>query len=384
MPTTESSIALLVPDLPDTDELLPWLRRIDAARWYTNGGPLLRELESLLQQQWPAPGAPGSAPGLDVVALNNGTTALELAIMAMALPRGASVLMPSFTFPATASAALRGGLQPVFADVSHDTWQLTPANARAIAARQPLALVMPVATFGCPVDVDDWDAFSNDTGIAVLVDAAGAFGQQPVGRLTHLAFSLHATKPFGIGEGGLIATRDGALAERVRQLANFGFSAGRVEAWGSNGKLSEYAAAVALAQWQRWPALQAGRRAQWRHYLPLLKPLPGGDLQQGFDGSDDGAPLPANVIVQLPNPAAPIKAALAVAGIETRAWYCPPLHQQPAFSDCALASMDASGALANTERLASHSLGLPWHTRLSEADMARVTSTLGNILATPA
>ena len=81
---------------------------------------------------------------------------------------------------------------------------------------------------------------------------------------------------------------------------------------------------------------------------------------------------------------APIKAALAVAGIETRAWYCPPLHQQPAFSDCALASMDASGALANTERLASHSLGLPWHTRLSDADMARVTSTLGNILATPA
>ena len=132
MPTSESPIALLVPDLPDADALLPWLRRIDAARRYTNGGPLAVEIETLLADQWPAPArsAKHEPAALNVVGLNNGTSALELAIMALALPRGASVLMPSFTFPATASAALRGGLQPVFADVSHDTWQLTPANAR--------------------------------------------------------------------------------------------------------------------------------------------------------------------------------------------------------------------------------------------------------------
>lgn len=378
MPERDCDIALLVPDLPDAEALLPWLKRIDAARWYTNGGPLLREWEALLVAAWPAPSCNvNTVPSaLNVVSLNNGTSALELAIMALQLPRGGSVLLPSFTFPATASASLRGGLAPVFSDVSASRWQLEPDMARTIAAQRALALVMPVATFGCPVDVAAWDAFSADTGIPVLIDAAGAFGQQAVGEHTHLAFSLHATKPFGIGEGGLLATRNRAFAERVRRLANFGFDAGRVETWGSNGKPSEYAAAVALAQWQRWPQVQAVRRRQWQHYLPLLHGLPGITLQEGFSPASkalaDDAVLPANIVVQLPVPAAPVRTTLAQAGIETRAWYCPPLHRQPASAACALANDE----LAISDHLASHSLGLPWHTRLLEADMARVAQAL--------
>ena len=379
MTSTDHAISLLVPDLPDADALLPWLRRIDAARWYTNGGPLLNELESLLQRQWPSLPTPASA-ALAVVALNNGTCALELAIMAMALEKGASVLMPSFTFPATASATLRSGLKPVFADVSPDRWQLEPDAARAIAARQPIALVMPVATFGAPVDVAAWDAFVADTGIPVLVDAAGAFGQQAVGERAHFVFSLHATKPFGIGEGGLFATRDGALAAQVRRLANFGFDNGQVVAIGGNGKLSEYAAAVALAQWRRWPDVQAARRAQWQHYLPLLRALPGTSLQRGFsaqaDVLDDTVALPANVVLHLPSAAAPMRKALAAAGIGSRAWYCPPLHRQPVFAGCAL----ASATLANTDALATQALGVPWHTRLAAADMSRVATVLRYVL----
>jgi len=379
MPAAEPGIALLVPDLPDAHALLPWLQRIDAHRWYTNGGPLLQELESLLSRQWPSLESAPATVGLNVVALNSGTAALELAIMALALPAGAAVLMPSFTFPATASAAMRAGLKPVFADVSHDRWQLEPDAARAIAAQQTIALVMPVATFGCPVDVAGWDAFVTDTGIPVLIDAAGAFGQQAVGERTHFAFSLHATKPFGIGEGGLFASRDGALAERVRCLANFGFDHGQVTAIGSNGKLSEYAAAVALAQWQRWPALRARRHEQWQRFLPMLGTLSHAALQAGFSTSAAADAqtgfLPSNLVLRLRRPAADVRDALAAQGIESRRWYCPPLHRQPAFANGA----QMANAPSNTDVLAAHALGLPWHTRLTDDEMSQVVEALRRV-----
>lgn len=379
MAAADPGIALLVPDLPGADALLPFLRRMDAARWYTNGGPLLREFEALMQAHWPGDETGQHEAPLHAVALNSGTSALELALLALSLPKGASVLLPSFTFPATASAVLRAGLQPLFADVSTDRWQLEPDAARALAGQHPVALVMPVATFGLPVDTPAWDAFVVDTGIPVLVDAAGAFGQQAVGASAHYAFSLHATKPFGIGEGGVFATRDGELAERVRRLANFGYEQGRVTAIGSNGKLSEYGAAVALAQWQRWPQVQARRRQQWRDYPRLLATLLGVRVQAGFatEGRSSEDPhhqplLPANVVLQLPQAAAPLRERLAEHGIETRAWYCPPLHRQPAFAHCPR----ASARLPQSDALAEHALGLPWHTRLSLDEMLRIRDVM--------
>lgn len=383
MADADPAIALLVPDLPGADALLPWLRRMDAARWYTNGGPLLREFEALMQAHWPGDETGQHDAPLQAVALGSGTSALELAILALRLPPGAQVLLPSFTFPATASAVLRAGLQPLFADVSADRWQLEMDAARELVARHAVALVMPVATFGLPVDAGAWDAFAADTGIPVLVDAAGAFGQQPVGERAHYAFSLHATKPFGIGEGGVFATRDGGLAERVRQLANFGFEQGRVTAIGSNGKLSEYGAAVALAQWQRWPQVRAKRWQQWRDYQRLLATLSGLRRQAGFpveaapsEDAGGGQPLPANFVLQLPTAAAPLREQLAGRGIETRAWYCPPLHRQPAFAHCPR----ATASLTQADTLAECALGLPWHTRLSPDDLSRVRDALAALL----
>ena len=116
----------------------------------------------------------------------------------------------------------------------------------------------------------------------------------------------------------------------------------------------------------------------------MLRGLPDVFLQHGFasepEALADGAVLPANIVLQLPVPAAPVRAALAGAGIETRAWYCPPLHRQPAFVSCPLADTDGSPILLTTDHLAAHSLGLPWHTRLTEADMAQVVNVLRKLL----
>lgn len=375
-----NNIPLLVPDLPSADALLPWLRRIDAAGWYTNFGPLVRELEETLGSQWPLPGleapATAAASPLHVVTLNNGTSPLELGIAALGLPAGGAVLLPSFTFPAAPAAVLRNGMRPMLADCAPDSWLLTPALARLAAARHRLALVMPVATFGCPVDAAQWDAFSDDTGIPVLIDAAAAFGNQAIGARAAVAFSFHATKPFGIGEGGALATRDAALAARVRRLSNFGFEQGLVRHAGGNAKLSEYAAAVALAQWARWPAQLARRRALWRHYAPALAALPGIQLQQGASA----AVLPATLAVRLPLAAQAVAEQLERAGIQSRRWYYPPLHRHPAFADCERCGPGGETDLPVTEQLASHTLGLPWSAGMTEEQCTAVAAALRTIL----
>ena len=365
-------IPLLVPDMPAAEELLPWLMRIDAARWYSNFGPLVQAFEATLAGCW----LPGRLP-VKVVTLGSGTAALELAIGALALSTGAQVLVPAFTFPATASAVLRHGGIPLFADVSPTTWQMTPELARRVAEQHRLALVMPVATFGCPVDVVGWDAFVEETGIPVLIDAAGAFGNQAVGVHSAVAFSFHATKPFGIGEGGALVTRNERLAERVRRLSNFGFKkGGLVLEAGTNAKLSEYGAAVGLAQWERWPSMQAMRRDKWASYRAHLAALPGVGLQAGFDG----VALPAPAVLHLPCEADLAAKALARSGIETRRWYCPPLHQHPAFAGLPVVGPQGDAVLPETDRLANHALGVPWHSFLQEEDMVFIAHALRTAL----
>ena len=369
----QSDVSLLIPDLPKTAALLPWLQRIDESRHYTNFGPLVRELEGSLAQNWPVIGGAGLAP-LQVLTLDTGTATLDLAIAAMELPESAEVLVPAFTFPATACTVLRNRLQVVFADVAADTWQLTPAMAREASKHRRLALVMPVATFGSPLDADAWDSFVEDTGVSVLMDAAAAFGNQAIGRKVHVSFSMHATKPFGVGEGGLLVTRDAELAAKVRRLSDFGFANEQVLVSGTNAKLSEYAAAVGLAQWARWEALQGRRREMWARYRHCLVNLPGLQLQAGF--ADDA--IPANLVVNLPVAADHAARALAHSGIQTRRWYCPPLQLHPAFAHCPVFSSDR--ALPVTDHLAEQSLGLPWHNFLQDQDFEWISGVLHNVL----
>jgi dTDP-4-amino-4,6-dideoxygalactose transaminase len=239
-----------------------------------------------------------------------------------------------------------------------------------------LALVMPVASFGCPVDVAGWDAFVATTGIPVLIDAAAAFGNQAIGERCAVAFSFHATKPFGIGEGGALVSRDPVFAQRVRRLSNFGYAEGQVQEAGTNSKLSEYGAAVGLAQGARWPAQQQRRRALWQAYAPLLARLPEVRLQAGYSDGD----LPAALVVRLPQAAASVAKQLAAMGIETRRWYYPPLHRHSAFSRFPCCGVDDSSRLTVSEQLAETALGLPWYADLTLAQCHTVAQGLAHVL----
>ncbi len=359
-------IRCLVPDLPTADELLPWLQRIDANRWYTNGGPLVREFEQRLG------GLVGG--GLSCVTLSSGMSALELGLAALGIGEGRRVLLPALTFPATALAVARCGAEPVLCDVADDTWTLTPSIAREALAHGRVDAVMPVACFGCPLPADAWDGFVRDTGVPVLADAAAALGLQQVGRRVHWAFSLHATKPVGVGEGGLFVCADEALAEAVRRLSNFSFEHFVVQSrQGTNAKMSEYAAAVGLAQLARWPRLLQRRREVFEDYRARLAALPQVGMQ----------PLavpPATFSVRLPADAAAAAAALAEAQIETRRWYLPPLNRHPAFGGLRCIGPAGGDRLPVTEALATTLLGLPFHSRLTAEDIARVVDALAAAL----
>ncbi len=254
---------------------------------------------------------------------------------------------------------------PVFGDVCPNSWALTPVIARRVLDRVHLDLIMPVAAFGLPLPCAEWDGFVAETKVPVLADAAAALGTQTLGKRVHWTFSMHATKPMGIGEGGLFVSFDATLAERVRRLANFGFDARLVRvAGGTNAKLSEYTAAVGLAQLERWPRMRAVRSLVLQDYRRRLANVPDVAMQSGEDFP------PATSCVRIPADAAVVAEGLARAGIETRRWYLPPLYEHPVFGDTPRIGPDGGRRLPATEYLATALLGLPFNTRLSTEDVA--------------
>lgn len=350
-------IKLLVPDMPNHTELLSYLREIEQQLWYTNFGPLSRRFESRIAQNL---GVPDAA----VCSVANCTLALEAALATLDLKRDARVLIPAMTFIATASAVLRAGYLPVLSDVDSKKWILTPEIARDCMRHGPVDCIIPVAAFGCPVDVGAWDAFYEDTGIPVLIDAAGAFGNQPIGRHGIVAFSFHATKTLGCGEGGLVACSDTKWISRFRRFTNFGIETqtGAVGQAGTNAKLSEYHAAIGLASMDSWSQKMAKRRKIHAQYLvKLASACPSLKFQ---DRPADG--IYSIMQVQLPASRDSMQVAdhLEARQIETRRWYLPPLSSHPAFRDAM-----RYGDLSGVSELARSLIGLPFHVLLSDSDI---------------
>ncbi|WPN96773.1 DegT/DnrJ/EryC1/StrS family aminotransferase [Pseudomonas sp. MUP55] len=366
-------IKLLVPEMPKIEQILPYWRQIDENRWYTNFGPLVSELERRLSRSFSREPAQ-----VHVVSMANGTCALQIALEALKLRKGSRVLVPGLTFVATATAIIRAGLNPLISDVNPENWLLTPAIARALLAETSFEAVMPVATYGCPQDVADWDVFTAETGIPVVVDAAGAWGNQQIGLTTKAAFSLHATKALGGGEGGFVASRHHAYGQSMRTLSNFGIDAhsgGLVFDAGENGKMSEYHAAVALAALDNWPVVAEARRTLHQHYATrILEKIPALKLQvKPMTG------VYSLMLVLLPPGFRGVDIQLRLLGkdIETRRWYCPPLHGHPAFQAFTV------GPLPVVEMLTERLIGLPFHLSLTKANVETIIDCLAELLADP-
>lgn len=355
-------IPVAKPRLPPLAALAPYIERIDRARWYSNFGPLCDEFEARLAARF-------GLESVGVSTISNATVGLHLALKAAGAREGALCLLPSWTFSASVHAVIEAGLIPFFADVGIDGL-LTPAIAHEAIKSAPgeIGALMPVAFCGQPIDPLPWDQFSEEYGLPVVLDAAPGFdGARPGQGLS--VVSLHATKVLGVGEGGFVMSSDPALVASVRLRGNFGFLGTReakVEA--TNGKLSEYAAALGLAGLDEWPNRRAAFQAVALRYRENLADVPGATLPEGW-GEDW---LSTTCVVRLEDPAATMPAleALHGASVETRAWWGRGMHTHRAFADYPRL------ALPTTERLAQTVLGLPFYIDMTPEEIDTVCSAL--------
>jgi dTDP-4-amino-4,6-dideoxygalactose transaminase len=351
--------------LPDADALEPYLRQLDANRWYSNFGPLARSFAARLARHY-------AAPSRGVCLTANATLGLTVALQEAAArkPNGFCIV-PSWTFAASAHAIRSSGLRPLFVDVDAATGQLTPAIASA-AAGEEVAAVLAVSAFGQPVDPRPWEAFRAATQLEVVIDGAGAFDSATTSTLPTVV-SLHATKPLPCGEGGFVLCADEGLIERLRRRTNFGFDPERrAEFAGLNAKMSEYHAAVAHASLDRWPLSRERLMTVGRFYRERLNAIPAVWLAPGWAESWISTTL--NVRIAAPVDVVPLRAALQALGVEARSWWGPGCHAQAAFSTCARTPLPV------TETIAGSTLGLPFSAEFSQADVAEIVARLERAL----
>lgn len=378
-------VSYLIPDMPEYYQLARFLQRTDKQHLYSNFGPLVKELEKGLSVQF-FPQATNR-----IVTCSSGTAAIELAIKSLELKSGSRILVPSFTFPATVIAILNCGCEPVFCDVSERSWLLTADIARDVVSEHVVDAVLPVSTMGMPQNIESWERFYNDTCIPVVIDAAPAVERQKVSDHIPVCFSLHATKLFGVGEGGFVVFPNENLAEKARRLTNFGFDEGVIRDVGGNYKLSEYHGAVGLAQLERINEITERRGIVRSHYHLGLEKLRGYvDFQKNDDAPLGVEVLPFhqnniynNCVLKLKyNDVAYtqyVVTALASSGIESRLWY-QPSHCHPAFKAYQTVGLHGSDNLDITESLGRQLLSLPFHNYLSRDDVSWVCERLSGIL----
>jgi len=235
--------------------------------------------------------------------------------------------------------------------------------------------VIVVAPFGKPIDVAAWDKFTADTSIPVIIDAAAAFDgfkDSSFGR-TPVVFSLHATKAFGVGEGGLVVSRDQALIRHVQEITNFGFYTRHISYPGVNSKMSEYTAAVAHAAFDNWPEKRERLRVVTEKYIKALAPIA---KKHHFIVWLDHENISSTCNIRLPDEKADsVISQLQRRGIKARQWWDKGCHRQPAYSSY------PRGDLAVTEKLANTLVSLPFYIDIPDSHIAHMATHLDEILS---
>ncbi|GAB3667930.1 DegT/DnrJ/EryC1/StrS family aminotransferase [Actinocorallia lasiicapitis] len=306
--------------------------------------------------------------GRHCVAVNSGTSALHLSLLALGVGPGDEVIVPSFSFAATANAVRLVGAVPVFADIEPDTFNLDPEAVRAAIGPRTTA-VIPVHLYGHPAAMDRLVPLAAAHGLAIVEDACQAHGAQldgtPVGAFGTGCFSFYPTKNMHALEGGMVTTDDPALARTLRLLRNQGMEQRyQNEIVGANLRMTDVSAAIGRVQLGKLPAWTSRRRANAGH------------LTAGITTATTPAVRPGaehvfhQYTVRLPDRDA-AQQRLTEAGISSAVYYPTPIHRLPAFA----LTLD----LPETERAAAEALSLPVHPALSGDDLDRIVTAVNEL-----
>lgn len=368
-PAFEQPMYVGRPNIGERERLLSRINDLLDRRWLSNHGPYVEELEQRL------------AAHLGVkhcIAMCNGTVALEIAIRALGF--SGEVIVPSLTFVATAHALQWQAITPVFCDVDPRTHTLDPARVEALITPRTSGII-GVHLWGRPCQVEQLEEIARRRNLGLLYDAAHAFGCSSGGRIIGgfgdaEAFSFHATKFFNAFEGGAVATNNDELAQRIRLMQNFGFSGyDNVIYVGTNGKMSEVSAAMALTGLDSLDEFVEANRRNYHAYRSELAAVPGVRLLEYderercnfqyivLDWDEPSTGISRDEVVE----------ALHAERILARRYFYPGVHRMEPYRSY---FPHAGLLLPETERLVMRLLTLPTGTSVELADIARI----GNVL----
>ena len=345
-----------------------------ATNWISSAGKYLVQFEQAFARYC------GCEHGIGTT---SGTTALHLAIAAVAVGPGDEVIMPTFTIAATVFATLYVGAIPVLVDVEPDTWTMRVDQVAAKLGPRTRA-VLPVHMYGHPCDMDPLRELTGRRGLRLLEDAAEVHGAEYKGRKCGslgdaACFSFYANKILTTGEGGMVVTNDETIAERCRSLKNLAFNRERRflhDAIGFNYRMTNLQAAMGLAQLEKLEEYVALRRQHAASYTKLLQDVEGLRLpverpwarnvywMYGVVVEDDFGCSRDD-----------LASGLAERGVETRTFFIP-MHEQPLFQEKGLFRSEHYPVASD---IARRGLYLPSSTGLREDEIAYVADAVRDV-----
>lgn len=369
-PIFESKVHIVKPVLPSFADVAAEAEGILASGMVTKGKHL-RAFEEAVAEHLGVRHA---------IAVSSCTTGLMLTYRGLGLT--GDVVVPSFTFMATVSALVWAGLRPVFADVDFDTTNLDPVAAESAITPDTSAIVA-VHNFGNPAEIDALQEVADHHGIKLIFDAAHGFGAlyrgRPVGAQGNAhVYSLSPTKLLIAGEGGVVATDDDDLAERVRIGREYGNSGNYDSAFaGINARMPEFNALMGFHSLQMLESAARRRNEVAALYREGMGAIPGIGFQRCLDGNrnsykDFSITVDPDVFGMGRDELA---LALAAENVDTRKYYDPPVHRQTAYNGFAT----GDEMLDNTELLASRSLSLPIWSHMTDEVVLEICRAMRRI-----
>lgn len=356
------------PNLGDRDRFLARLNDILDRRWLTNRGEYVIELEKRIA---------GLVGVRNCILVCNGTVGLELVIRALGL-RG-EVIVPAFTFVATAHALQWQEITPVFADIDPATHCLDPVSVESMITPRTSGII-GVHVWGRPCAVAELAEIAARRSLTLVFDAAHAFGCSHEGRMIGSfgaaeVFSFHATKIMNTFEGGAIVTNDDSLAEKLRLMQNFGFAGyDRVIYVGTNGKMSEVCAAMGLTNLESLDELIECNRRNYLGYRRQLAGIAGlrllvyderhrNNYQYVVVTVGDDSALNRDELMEV----------LHAENVLARRYFFPGVHRMEPYRSY---FPHAHLLLPSTEQVCRQVLILPTGTAVSEEDIARICEVI--------
>lgn len=336
-----------------------------------DGGKRVRDFESQMRNYLKAK---------HVISVNSGTAALQAALMAAGIKQGDEVLLPSFTFVATANAVVAAGGRPVFVDIKKDDYTIDASDLKSKITKRS-KVVIPVHLYGHPSDMDEISEIAEKHSIDIIEDACQSLGstykKKQTGTFGKMGcFSMYASKVLTAGEGGAVSTDSDELADKLKMIRNHGMVEGYdTRVLGLNLRLPELSAAVAKVQMQKLDRMLQIRRRNAEMLNKLLSPsakkhdirLPEETPDKEFNWY--------LYTVAFSQGRDQIKEKLIKDNVGATVYYSPPVHKTPYYLQLA-----PETRLPATERSADHVLSLPAHPHVNESDVEHIANSLKVIL----